>query len=80
VSFFLTVAAHRIRHVYTWTITCGLVADFDEPRFSSTHAYEGAQDLIAALQGLIDYPEDQTPTLFVFKDLHPYLIDPMIVR
>lgn len=75
-----TVATHRTRHVYTWTITRGLVAAFDAPRFSSARSYEGTQDLISALQVLIDYPEDQTPTLFVFKDLHPYLTDPMIVR
>lgn len=78
------IANARDRHVYTWSITRGIQPAFDAPDSSSRRAFdgtfEGTEDLVAALRVLSTYPDDETPTLFVFQDMHPYLNDPMIVR
>jgi AAA+ superfamily predicted ATPase len=77
------IAGFRNRHVYTWSITRGIVNAFDDPSTynpAALAAFEGTQDIAAALQILSKYDEDAHPALFVFLDLHPYLGDPMIVR
>jgi len=72
-----SLAAQRGRWLYAWTITQGLVAPFPE---LAGQEFESTQEPVAALDALRSYPEDAQPTIFVFKDLHPYLREPVIVR
>ena len=74
-----TIAEHRTRHVYTWTITRGITAAFAGARFGDLK-FESSNEIYQALEMIYSYPEDADPTLFVLKDIHPYLNEPLVLR
>jgi SpoVK/Ycf46/Vps4 family AAA+-type ATPase len=61
------------RRVFVWTMTHGLV-EFDQPRHVSHHSTVSPQ---MAIQTAI---REKEPALFIFKDLHPFLDSPEVVR
>jgi SpoVK/Ycf46/Vps4 family AAA+-type ATPase len=61
------------RRVFVWTMTHGLV-EFDQPRHVSHHSTVSPQ---MAIQAAI---REKDSALFVFKDLHPFLDSPEVVR
>ena len=67
-------AVKRGRKVATWSITEGFKGD----------GYEGYENEVSdpneALSQLVTLDEGREPTLFIFKDLHPYVTDPIVVR
>jgi SpoVK/Ycf46/Vps4 family AAA+-type ATPase len=61
------------RRLFVWTMTHGLV-EFDQPRHVSHHSTVSPQ---MAIQAAI---REKDSALFVFKDLHPFLDSPEVVR
>ena len=61
------------RRVFTWTMTHGLV-EYGQPRHVAHHSTVSPQ---MAIQAVI---REKDPALFIFKDLHPFLDTPEVVR
>src|SRR4051794_15691785 len=59
------------RGLVTWTITRGLMPPLD------SNEYRETPSAVQLLEQLGNYPEDH---LFLVKDFHPYLADPLILR
>lgn len=66
-------AEKPVRRVFTWTMTHGLV-EFGQPRHVAHHSTVSPQ---MAIQAAI---REKDSALFVFKDLHPFLDSPEVVR
>lgn len=63
------LALEMERGLVTWTITRGL-----QPPISDDHELPSPSGLLAQING---YPKEH---LFLIKDFHPYLADPLILR
>lgn len=82
----LQIAATKTRRTaYTWSITEGIQPAWDA-QANTGHLFENTQHPAGALAAISEY-QDETPTLFVAKDLHVYVRDdagehpdPMILR
>ncbi len=61
------------RRVFVWTMTHGLV-EYGQPRHVAHHSTVSPQMAIQAAT------REKDPALFVFKDLHPFLDSPEVVR
>ena len=68
----------RERQLVTWCVTQGLKADRHTQELNIDS--DGTRDPMAALQAVLEYAADNDATLFLLKDLHGFLTDPMIVR
>ena len=75
------LAARSTRRIaYSWAITQGIQPAWDGSIPDNARQFDGANDPAAALAELAAYPDDAPATLFIFRDLHAYLQDPMILR
>lgn len=79
----LNWAGEKNYHLYTWTITAGL--RYQPARADAKPPYKFEQDATAdpaaALREVSEnFPLESERTLFLFKDLHRYMQDPVVVR
>lgn len=70
------IARRREKKVYTWSVTRGLVPQSASPQ-TRQGTDEATRDPLAALTMVLDSVD---PAVFLFKDFHPYLNDPAVVR
>lgn len=75
----------RSRRMYTWTITGGLKnAKIGPDPDSAAYRFdaESTRDPISALRAILESPrtESTPPTVFLLKDMHRYMTDPVLVR
>ena len=70
------IAARRGKKVFTWSI-CRGIAPYGTPLQSRRSADEKTCDPATALGEVMDFID---PAVFIFKDFHPYLTDPAVVR
>lgn len=70
------IAAKREKKVYTWSVCRGIVPYGSSPQ-SQRNTDQKTCDPAVALNQVLDMVD---PAVFVFKDFHPYLCDPGVVR
>ena len=63
------------RRVFVWTQTIGMI-EYGQPRIITQHNTLSAE---AAISWVIKEPAEN-PTIFIFKDLHPFLVDANVIR
>ena len=66
------IAQRRNKRVQVWTCTQGLVKQGAVQQPSKTGG-QGTADPIAALDAVV---QDVEPTIYIFKDLHPFMVMP----
>ncbi|HBE33776.1 MAG TPA: AAA family ATPase, partial [Cyanobacteria bacterium UBA11368] len=62
------------RRVFVWTVTHGLV-DYEQPRNITQHNTVSPE---AAIEWVMNRQRD--PSIFIFKDLHPFIDSPATTR
>lgn len=78
------IADRQEKTLYAWAISTGVAQVF--PTDTSASSDESLADPVAALRHVLDFgtPTAEQPAgpraIFVFKDLHRYLEDPVVVR
>ena len=65
------IANARKKHLYTWTITQGLIKVGSEPR-PGKNASNNTMDPLVALDQVIQHVE---PSIYLFKDFHRFTCD-----
>jgi SpoVK/Ycf46/Vps4 family AAA+-type ATPase len=70
------IAAKRDKKIYTWSVCRGVVPFGTSPQ-SQRNLDQKTCDPIVALNQVLDFVD---PAVFIFKDFHPYLCDPGVVR
>lgn len=67
------IANRRTRSMATWAITTGLqnCQGVDQ---------DATRDPIPVLEAIANYSSESDPVIFVLKDLHAYLTDPLVIR
>ncbi|OGF68180.1 MAG: ATPase [Candidatus Fischerbacteria bacterium RBG_13_37_8] len=70
------IASARGKKLFCWSCERGIY-EYGTPLHSRKAIDEKTKDVSAALQQVVDIVE---PSLFVFKDIHPYMTDPGLVR
>ncbi len=70
------IAAKREKKVFSWSVCRGIVPYGTSPQ-SQRNADAKTADPTVALNNVLDQVD---PAIFVFKDFHPYLTDPSVVR
>lgn len=74
-SILSSIAAKRGKKFFVWSISRGLLPF--GTLLQSKKIDEATRDPIVALDRVVDHIE---PSLFCFKDFHPFMNDPVIVR
>ncbi|MEZ8221097.1 hypothetical protein GG496_001267 [Candidatus Fervidibacteria bacterium JGI MDM2 JNZ-1-D12] len=70
-----SIAARRGKKLFVWSISRGLLP-FGTP-LQSKKIDEATRDPAVALDRVVEHVE---PAIFCFKDFHPFMTDPVIVR
>lgn len=70
------IAAKRDKKVFTWSVCRGIVPYGTSPQ-SQRNVDAKTTDPLVALNHVLDTVD---PSVFVFKDFHPYLSEPSVVR
>jgi SpoVK/Ycf46/Vps4 family AAA+-type ATPase len=70
------IAERRKKKLYCWSIERGIY-EYGVPMYSKKAIDERTKDPAAALQQVVEIVE---PSIFAFKDFHPFMNDPGIVR
>lgn len=70
------VARNRDKKVYTWSVCRGITPYSSQPQARQS-IDEKTRDPQAALNQVLDFVD---PAVYIFKDFHPYLTDPAVVR
>ena len=70
------IASKRDKKVFTWSICRGIVPYGTSPQ-SQRNTDAKTCDAIVALNQVLDMVD---PAIYVFKDFHPYLSDPAVIR
>jgi ATP-dependent 26S proteasome regulatory subunit len=70
------IAKKREKQLMCWTVTRG-IHEHNISMQSKRGSDSGTRDPLAAMDSIIQMVE---PAIFLFKDFHPYLTDPAIVR
>ncbi len=70
------IASKRDKKVFSWSICRGIVAHGTSPQ-SRQGNDDKTRDPMAALDQVLEWVD---PAVFIFKDFHPFLNDPAIVR
>ncbi len=70
------IASKRDKKVLTWSICRGIAPYGTSPQ-SQKHVDEKTRDPLVALNQVLELVD---PAVFIFKDFHPYLNDPSVVR
>lgn len=72
----------RKRRLYTWTITDGMKYQRFDPKDNGIAiSPDATKDPAEALRAAIGFPRaEEYPTVFLMKDIHGYLGDPVLVR
>ncbi|MHB1455451.1 MAG: AAA family ATPase [Armatimonadota bacterium] len=72
----IAIAAKRDKKVFTWSVCRGIVPYGTSPQ-STKNIDERTRDPLNALDQVLGWVD---PAIFVFKDFHPFLNDPSVVR
>jgi SpoVK/Ycf46/Vps4 family AAA+-type ATPase len=70
------IAQKRNKKVFGWSICSGILP-YGTPHQARQRVEEKTKDPLAALDQVIDWMD---PAIFIFKDFHPFLNDPSVVR